>query len=187
MKQVSDDELKRHFLAWQCRIRQLAMRQQGGRPSPGMTPKVLDKNGSLIMEAMIFVLALLEPDEHTKFFQFQVQKSPDPKQSYDAALKVFQGDYFQKPDCFSGRLAAQFAPHSTVAERLLEQGECILEFAQYSQVWKLNCEIRRLTTGDPVCRHVLAHNRIFNRNIPADATVLAFAPSWHSAYADPAP
>ena len=30
------------FLDWQCRIRQVAMREEGGRPSPGMRPRVLE-------------------------------------------------------------------------------------------------------------------------------------------------
>ena len=37
--------LRDHFLAWQCRIRQIAMRQDGGRPSPGMRPRVLNTAG----------------------------------------------------------------------------------------------------------------------------------------------
>src|SRR5262245_24708716 len=42
MTLVKSNSLREDFLAWQCRIRQIAMRQDGGRPSPGMRPRVLD-------------------------------------------------------------------------------------------------------------------------------------------------
>ena len=32
--------IRDHFLGWQCRVRQLAMRQAGGRPTSGMRPEV---------------------------------------------------------------------------------------------------------------------------------------------------
>ncbi len=40
-------DIRDHFLAWQCRIRQMAMREQGGRPSPGMRPRVLTVAGRI--------------------------------------------------------------------------------------------------------------------------------------------
>lgn len=185
MQAVSDGELMRQFLGWQCRVRQIAMRQHGGRPSQGMSPKVLDLDGKVIMPAVTVLLIPSEPDSFTKFFEFQVQKSPDPKQTYEAALKMFQGEYFQKPKSFSDLLAAQFGAESQVAATLLEMGECILEFEQFNQGWKIHCDIRRLDQHDKIRQHVLAHNRLFNRNIASDATVLGLTPHWHSANADP--
>ena len=35
------DELQQRFLGWQCRLRQIAMRQGEGQPSEGMQPRVL--------------------------------------------------------------------------------------------------------------------------------------------------
>ena len=186
MQAVSDDDLKRQFLGWQCRIRQIAMRQHGGRPSAGMSPKVLNSDGTVIIPAMTVVLIPKKPDSHTKFFEFQVQKSPDPKQSYEAALKVFQGEYFQKPGSFTDLLAAQFSADSNVAQNLLDIQQCILEFEQFSQTWRMRCDVSLLGNDDAIKHHVLAHNRLFNRNISSDAAVLALAPQWHSANADPA-
>ena len=186
MQAVSDDDLKRQFLGWQCRLRQIAMRQHGGRPSAGMSPKVLDSDGTVIMPAMTVVLIPKKPKKHTKFFEFQVQKSPDPRQTYEAALKMFQGEYFQKPGSFSDLLAAQFAAGSNVARDLLDMRQCILEFSQFSQTWKMRCDVRLLTRDDAIRQHVLAHNRLFNRNVASDAVVLAMAPQWHSANTDPA-
>ena len=39
------DRIRDHFLGWQCRIRQIAMRQEGGRPSPGMRPRRAHHSG----------------------------------------------------------------------------------------------------------------------------------------------
>ena len=185
MDLVTDDQLKKQFLGWQCRVRQHAMRQLGGRPTSGMTPRVLHHDGTVLLDAMTVVMIPSEPEEHTKFFAFQVQKTADPKQTYDAVLKVFQGDYFQKPKKFSDTLAAQFAPGSQVAQTLVNLGECLLEFEQFSQTWKLHCTVTELHGDDDVRQHVLAHNRVFNRNVPGDAVVLAMKPQWHSANADP--
>ena len=44
----SPKKIRDRFLAWQCLIRQTAMREQGGRPSPGMRPRVLDTSGSKV-------------------------------------------------------------------------------------------------------------------------------------------
>ena len=41
-------------------------------------------------------------------------------------------------------------------------------------------------TNAVVMPYVLAHNRLFNRNVASDAVVLAMAPLWHSANTDPA-
>jgi len=45
--ELSPDELRDQFVGWQCRLRQLAVRQDGGRPSAGMKPRVSeDKPGA---------------------------------------------------------------------------------------------------------------------------------------------
>ena len=37
--------LRREFIGWQCRLRQMAARESGGRPSSGMRPRVIDPRG----------------------------------------------------------------------------------------------------------------------------------------------
>ena len=53
--------LRDDFVAWQCRIRQIAMRQDGGRPSPGMRPRVLDASGGEIAPALTVLLVPRDP------------------------------------------------------------------------------------------------------------------------------
>ena len=64
------------FLGWQCLIRQSAMREDGGRPSPGMRPRVLDTAGRELAPALTVLLIPKEPEESTAFFRFQVMKTP---------------------------------------------------------------------------------------------------------------
>ena len=42
MKAISDEALRQQFMGWQMRIRQIAMREHGGRPLAAMRPLRLD-------------------------------------------------------------------------------------------------------------------------------------------------
>ena len=80
------------------------MREQGGRPSPGMRPRVLDTAGRELAPALTVLLIPKEPEESTAFFRFQVMKTPDPRDVYERALAYLQADYFQTSESFSDRL-----------------------------------------------------------------------------------
>jgi hypothetical protein len=77
--------LKDEFLGWQCRLRQIAMRQDGGRPSPGMRPRLLNRDGSEIASALTVLLIPQDPTESTAFFRFQVTRSAGPRELYERA------------------------------------------------------------------------------------------------------
>lgn len=181
MKRISDDELKGQFLAWQCRIRQMAMRQHGGRPMPGMRPRVLCAAGEVIMPAMTVLIIPVEPHRSTAFLRFQVQKSADPRKVYESALSYLQSEHFQVAGDFSDEMTALFAPGSSVATGLLNARQCLLEFQQYAQSWRMSCMVRRLPVRSAARQATLWHNRVFNRDIPGDAAVLGFKPDWRSA------
>ena len=185
MATATDDELASHFLNWQCRIRQIAMRQNAGRPSAAMTPRVMYASGSEAMPAMTVLLMPGEPETLTVLFEFQAQKSTDPRQVYEAGLKLLQADYYQKPKTFNGHLTAQFAKDSQVAAKLTQAGNCSLIFDQFAQVWSLDCVVTNLDSNNPFRAHTLAHNRLFNPQASGDATVLQFAPDWSQAEANP--
>ena len=109
-KDASDDgkcrqTLRDGFLAWQCRIRQIAMRQDGGRPSPGMRPRVRDASGRELSPLTVLILPR-DPAESTAFFRFQVTKTADPRDVYQRALTYLQADYFQQPGDFGDVLTA---------------------------------------------------------------------------------
>jgi hypothetical protein len=187
MKPISDEELRTQFLGWQCRIRQLAARQDGGRPSPGMCPRVLDATGKVMLAAMTTLIIPVDPAPSTAFFRFQIQKSPDPRKVYESALDYLQGEYFSAAAEFSDEVTAVFGAGSKTAGELVTAGRCLLEFAQYGQTWRLSCGVRRPPLRSPARQASLWQARAFNRDIPVDAAVLGFKPDWRSAGPSPLP
>jgi hypothetical protein len=175
--------LRDEFIAWQCRIRQFAMRQDGGRPSPAMRPGVLDSSGREILPALTVLLIPRDPAESTAFFRFQVMKTQDPRDLYDRALGFLQADYFQRPSAFGDVLTAVFPADSGAAERLLRDGRCMLEFAQFSHGYRLPCAAFETEAGEAIREATLWHNRLFNPSLPDDVLVLGFRPDWKAAEA----
>ncbi len=176
----AQEALRRHFLGWQCRIRQHAARQDGGRPSEGMRPLV--KPG----EARITVLIVgANPREDTAQFQHLARKSHDPAERLDAALRLLSATHYQHPNSFSDRMTALFGPGSGLAGRLLTDGRCVLEFEQYNQRYRIPCAVHDLAEDDPAWQATYWHNTMFNPDIPGGIRILAFTPDWAEAEADP--
>ena len=184
MRKPSGNDMRDRFLGWQCRIRQIAMRQDGGRPSPGMRPRVLDGAGREIAEALTVLLVPKHPEESTAFFRFQVMKTADPRDLYERGLTYLQADYFQRPETFGDTLAAVLPHGSPIAEALIEGGACVLAFHQFSQSYSLPCAVRVLKPGDAAREAAIWHNRLFNPALPDTVHVVAFQPDWASAKAE---
>jgi hypothetical protein len=173
--------LRDDFLAWQCRIRQIAMRQDGGRPSPGMRPRLLDHSGVELAPALTVLLVPWEPEESTAFFRFQVMRSHDPRELYERVLGYLQADYFQQPQKFRDRVTAVLPSDSALADRLIADQSCTLLFEQFAQIYRFRCAVAPLPEGDPRREASLWHNRAFNPGLPDDVLVLEFRPDWASA------
>jgi hypothetical protein len=186
-KHLSAQATRDHFLAWQCRIRQAAMREHGGRPSPGMRPRVLDAEGRELASALTVLLIPNEPEESTAFFRFQVMKTTDPRDIYERALAFLQADFFQNPEAFSERMVTVLPRGATLAAALLDEGACVLEFVQSGQSYRIAAEVRALKTGHAAREAAIWHNRLFNPALPDTVHVLGLQPDWDSARAEPAP
>ena len=184
VKPSAAKNLREEFLAWQCRIRQIAMRQDGGRPSPGMRPRLLGTAGREILPALTVILLPRHPAESTTFFRFQVMRSADPRELYERALGFLQADYFQQPASFSDQLLAILPEGSKVAAALVADGRCILEFEQFSQAYRLPCAVSALQPDDAARDAAIWHNRLFNPALPETVHVIAFKPDWASAKAE---
>jgi hypothetical protein len=177
----SPRRIRDRFLAWQCLVRQAAMREEGGRPSPGMRPRVLDTAGRELSPALTVLLIPKEPEESTAFFRFQVMKTQDPRDLYESVLAYLQADYFQQPLAFSDRLTAVLQAASLLAGRLVAEGTCTLEFNDFRQAYWLPCTVTLLKDGDQRREATLWHNRAFNPALPDEMLVLEFTPDWTSA------
>lgn len=176
----SQAALCRAFLGWQCRIRQLVVREDGGRPSPAMRPRISLEDGSHLGEVTV-VLVKRHPEELTAQFRHMVLKTNDPRERYSQALRMLAAEYYQRPDEFSDQMTALFGEGSPAAERLLAGKRCVLEFDQYSERYRLPATVRLLEAAHPAHQATYWHNRLFNPAMPATVTALAFLPDWSAA------
>ena len=208
----ANERLRDGFLHWQCRIRQIAMRKHGGRPTSGMTPLVFAVPGPAPVRsstplpgsgaepvvptadfprgaglAARIVTVLCKRAEHSATMELRqmVRRTHDPAERRETALEFFAEWYYQAPREFSDTLTATFPSDSRTAARLLEGRECRLGFEQFSQRYLLHCTVRRLSGNDPLREAAFWHNLLFNPRLPADCFVLGFEPDWARSRAEP--
>ena len=185
MSKSSHKILRDKFLAWQCRIRQIAMREDGGRPSPGMGPRLLDDAGAELAPALTVLLAPKAPAESTAFFRYQVLKYSDPREIYERGLSYLQADHFEQPKAFSGLLLAALPADASLADTLVAAKRCVLVFEQGRQGYRVPCKVKGLKAGNAGREAAIWHNRVFNPALPESVHVVAFEPDWASAQAEP--
>lgn len=179
--------LRQHFVGWQCRIRQIAVRQYSGRPLAGMRPRVTRLDGREIVPAITTVLVESEPQESTAMFRHIVRKTHDPERRHNEALKVLCAAHFQHPENFRDELTALFAVDSLLAKALVELERCALVFEQFGQRYRLPCDVFDLGEDEPAFQATYWHNKMFNPALPAAVRILAFQPDWEQAEASPEP
>jgi len=166
------------FLAWQCRLRQLAVRQAGGRPTSGMRPRVSLADTATDLGHIIVLIRKKASQEVTSRFRHMVRKTRDPAERFESALEFLAQAYYQRPEAFSDELTALFAPRSTLVDGLLEAGTCTLDFEQFEQRYRLECRVGALESSAAGYQFTYWHNSLFNPAIPGDAQVLRFQPDW---------
>lgn len=177
--------LRDHFLGWQCRLRQLAVREADGRPTAGMRPELRLGAGAPPLGAITTLIQRRAPGDATAQFRHMVRKTQDPAERRDAGLKMLAAAYYQRSQEFSDQLTALFGPDSPIAEQLLATGHCLLSFEQYSQSYALPCAVRALAEDDPAYQATYWHNALFNPALPGGVRVLGFQPDWALAEAEP--
>lgn len=181
---ASGAALRDHFMGWQCRIRQHAMRTEKGRPSEGMRPTVTAADGTEIGQVVVIV-AEKDPEATTAQFRHIVQRTMDPAERFEKAIGFLSSAYFQKARNFEPRLLALFGPASPAAMRLVADGRCVLSFRQFSQSYRLPSQVEALDAGDAFAQALVWHNAMFNPAQPPDCVPLAFAPVWDEGTAFP--
>lgn len=171
-------QLREEFLHWQCRLRQMAMREGGGRPSPGMRPLIFTTDDQQIAGSTVVLLHKLDPEDSTAFFRHQVLKTQDPVERWEKATEHMAAGYFQRYRDFDDTLTALFGPGSALVDRMLGLDKIYLDFAELNQRFRLLCHVRELAEHDALFQATYWHNRMFNPNIPAGIRVVTFAPDW---------
>lgn len=161
------------------------MRHHGGRPSPGMRPRVLHPDGTEIAAAVTVVLVQAEPARWTALFRHIVQKTRDPERRYRDAIRTLGSDYFRNPEEFSDVMAALFSIDSPCAARLSAEGRCVLAFEESGQGYRIPCGVTALAPDHPAHQATYWHNFLFNPALPGAVRILAYTPDWRQASATP--
>ena len=183
--QSVDQLLRQHFLGWQCRIRQHAVRVQEGRPSPGMQAAVVINDQ--VLTSLIVIINQKELAELITEFQYMYKKTHDPAIRRDSILKVLVAGYFQRAEDFSDQLTASVSENSEMAKIMLQQEEVTLTFDHQNQHYSIPCKVKELGVKDQEFQATYWHNALFNPNLPPTIRIIAFDPMWKRAIAKPMP
>ena len=181
----ANEQIRDRFLGWQCRVRQISMRNHDGRPTGGMTPLVsaTDKNAPVGR----IVTVICKHPEHSATMELRhlARRTHDPAERRENALKFLAERYYQSSREFSDVLTASFPPGSETAATLLEHRECRLAFEQFSQRFDVHCTARRLSQNNPLREATFWHNLLFNPQLSADCIIVGFEPDWSKSEVDP--
>jgi len=178
IKGPGDHVLMEQFLNWQCRVRQLSMRENFGRPDDAVTPSVTLPGQSTPMGHIITVFSKWGAHSKTPELRHMVKRTFDPAQRREKALELFSSTYFQKAREFSDTLSATFQPDSQGASQLIDAGQCTLLFEAYNQQYRLECKVIKLSTNHPLYQSTWWHNLLFNPELSPDTIILGFEPDW---------
>ena len=175
--------LQDKFLGWQCRVRQYAMRNDEGRPTPGMCPRVRLVSGEQVSSALTLLLVPSKPQESIHQFRFMAQKTHDPQERYKKAMQLLSSSFYQQIDDFSGLMSGLFSNDSRIAKTLQENERCVLEFNYQQQSFNIPCSIGEFSKDKQGYAFTYWHNLLFNPYLSPEIKVLGFEPDWTEASA----
>ena len=177
--------LRDAFLRWQCRVRQISMRENFGRPDDAIKPRLTLNTDSEPIGDVITVLSRTPSYSKTPEMQHMVQSIFDPSQRREKAIQFFSEIYYQKFQQFSDTLTAAFSPNSPVAEAICAAKACSLTFESYGQRFDLDCTVSTLTKKNPLFQATWWHNKLFNPHLLPGTVILGFEPDWSRSSAEP--
>ncbi len=175
------EALRDNFVGWQCRVRQLAVRQNSGMPLPAMRPRVVSSDGGILSEGITTVLVQHDPRRATDMFRQAWRRTQDPRERYARALEMLAAAHYQRPKEFTDELTALFGRDSTLAARLIRDRACVLEFDEFNQGYRVPCDVQELGERDIAYQATYWHNALFNPALPPAPLILAFTPDWSAA------
>ena len=179
--------IQNYFIGWQCRVRELALRSEEGRPNGGMRPKIALKNGKVVFPAATLLIIPEHPDQIIRQFRFMALKTQDPKERYTKALQLLAARFYQKTEDFSGAMAGIFSRFSEEVMALEKDDYCIMEFDYQQQAFKIPCNVSESPKNDQVYEFTYWHNYLFNPNLSPEVKVLHFKPDWSETLSEPTP
>ena len=181
----SNSNIQRHFIGWQCRLREYSLRNNNGRPSLGICPRVLSENYVELNSSVILLLIPKNPIESIAQFRFIAKKTNDPNERYKKAVQLLSSIFFQHVGDFEGLMTGLFPKNSLTATNILEEKKILLEFDYQNQLFKFFCFVDELKKEDLGYQFTYWHNFLFNPNISPESRVLIFRPNWLNSVAIP--
>ena len=182
-----DVALRRAFLGWQCRVRQIMMREGLGRPDAGIVPEVYLGDEPEPLGHVITVLSKLPQHSKVPEMRHIARRTMDPARRREDALKLLSEMHYQRPDEFSDLLTATFPPESEGAARIRAAERVRLVFEAYRQRYDIAARVWRLAEHHPSYQATWWHNVLFNPTLPRGTVILGFEPDWAASSADPDP
>lgn len=182
---MSDSRLKAAFMRWQCRVRQMAMRENEGRPDDGIMPSVTLSGEDTPMGHIITLISKTPAYSVTPEMEHMAARTNDPAERRRKALEFLSSAYYQKHKEFSDILTATFPPGSPGAAKIRDAEYCVLTFEAYAQRFDLKCKVWRLAAHNPLYQATIAHNALFNPALHPDIEVLGFEPDWDASTSEP--
>ena len=164
------------FIAWQCRLRKLAMREKDGRPSAGMSAGIHAVSGGDEQARINFLINRKDPADRTKEFRHIIRKTHDSSQWIKNGLRILAELHYHESDQFEPELTALFSDDSSIAYALLKAGQCRLWFAEGSIEHEFDFDVRSLDHDDLQFQATYWHNHLFNPALPGKVRVLSFKP-----------
>lgn len=181
----ADHPLRGAFLKWQCRVRQIAMRDGQGRPDDAITPALVLPGQAEPMGHIITVMNKSPGYSVTPELTHMAAKTNDPAERRSKAIEFLSSSYYQKHREFSDILTATFPPASPGAATIRAAKRCTLVFEAYSQRFDLGCKVWRLAPHNPLHQATIAHNALFNPMLPPGTEILGFEPDWDASTSEP--
>lgn len=176
--ETAQSALCKGFLGWQCRVRQVVVREHGGRPSSGMRPQVILDDDQRAISSITVLINTRDAEKTATQFRHMVRKTHDPVQRVEAALRYLSADYYQRAGDFTDLITALFALDSALCRRIIEATRCELDFEQTTHAYRIPCVVRELTETDPIYQATYWHNHLFNPRLPGKVRILGFRPDW---------
>jgi len=166
-------------------VRQYAMRNSEGRPSSGMRPCVLLKDGTEVASATTLLLVPIHPQESIQQFRFMALKTNDPRDRFKKAIEQLSSTFYQHVENFSGVMTGLFSGSSEKVKTLVNNKSCVLEFDYQQQSFRIPFRVKMLQNKEPEYEFTYWHNYLFNPYLSPEVKVLRFDPNWSGAFADP--
>lgn len=162
MTSWQEDSVSRDFFAWQCRVRQVAMREQGGRPSRGMFARI-EMPASCAGISVVFLLQREDAADYVAQFRYIVAASYDPQERRERGLQLLSSTYYQNSPLFLPVVTVVLAQDSLLVRGLLAAGSCRFLCDESGHAFSFSGEVTEAQADSDLCEGSLCHNRLFSQ------------------------